>query len=105
LVKTDITTKSIVNFYSYNWSDLVIAYALAVAFALLANILGGVAFWINGVSHDRSFSAFLSSTRASELATIFNSQMLGKLPLPKVVAMMLLKFEEMGEGGLGLKLA
>jgi len=85
--------------------DLATSYALAVAFALLANVLGGIAFWINGVSHDRCFSTFLSSTRDAGIATIFNSQRLGKLPLPEDVAVRLLRFEEVGEGGLGLKLA
>lgn len=104
-VETNITTKSIVNFYYYNWRDLWISYGLALAFALLANILGGVAFWINGVAHDRSFSALLSSTRDPKLARIFNPETLGKLPLQGIVAKTPLKFEVMGkEGGLGLTL-
>lgn len=81
------------------------SYGLALAFALLANILGGAAFWINGVAHDRSFSAYLSATRDPALHRIFNPERLGKLPLPDDVAKTALKFVEMGEeGGLGLKL-
>jgi hypothetical protein len=105
LVETNITTKSIVNFYYYNWRDLWLSYGLALGFALLANILGGVAFWINRVAHDRSFSALLSSTRNAKLAMIFNPETLGKLPLQGDVAKTPLKFEVMGkEGGLGLTL-
>jgi hypothetical protein len=104
-IETNVTTKAIVNFYSYSSGDLILAYSLAIAFALLANILGGVAFYANGVSHDRSFSAFLSSTRDPALAGIFTSPRLGKLPLPEDVAATPLRFEKMdGEGGLGLKL-
>jgi len=105
LVETNVTTKSIVNFYYYNRRDLWISYGLALGFALLANILGGVAFWINRVAHDRSFSALLSSTRDAKLARIFNPETLGKLPLQGDVAKTPLKFEVMGkEGGLGLTL-
>jgi hypothetical protein len=104
LVETNITTKSIVNFYYYNLRDLWISYGLALGFAFLANILGVAAFWVNNASHDRSFSALLSSTRDAALAKIFNLERLGKLPLPDHVSKRLLRFEEMGEGGLGLKL-
>jgi hypothetical protein len=105
LVETNITTKSIVNFYYYNLRDLWISYGLALSFAFLANILGVAAFWVNNAAHDRSFSALLSSTRDAALAKIFNPERLGKLPLPDDVAKTPLRFEEMGEeGGLGLKL-
>ena len=64
-----------------------------------------MAIWINGVAHDRSFSAYLSATRDRNLARIFNPERLGKLLLPDDVAKTALKFVEMGdEGGLGLKL-
>lgn len=104
LVETNITTKSVVNFYYYNLHDLWISYGLALGFAFLANILGVAAFWVNNAAHDRSFSALLSSTRDAALAKIFNPERLGKLPLPDDVAKTPLRFEEMGEGGLELKL-
>jgi hypothetical protein len=95
-------TKSVVNYYSYNYRDLILSYALANSFALLVNILGGLAFYINRVSHDRSFSSILSSTRHPSLASIFRSHVIGKLPLPENVEKTLLIYKSVGkEGGLG----
>jgi hypothetical protein len=102
LIETSVTTKSIVNFYLYNSRDFWISYGLAIGFALIANIFGGIAFWTNRVAHDRSFSAILSSTRDAALAEIFDPKTLGKLPLPPDVAKMPLRFVELREGGWGL---
>ena len=104
LIETNVTTKSIVNFYLYNSRDFWISYGLAIGFTLLANIFGGIAFWTNRVAHDRSFSAILSSTRDAALAEIFDPKTLGKLPLPPDVAKMPLRFVELREGGWGLVL-
>lgn len=105
--ETSVTITNFVNYYSYHWPVLVVIYGLANSFALLAIILGGIAFRHNGVSHDRAFSSILSSTRDHRLASIFRSQeVLGKLPIPEVVSAALLIFVAMGEGGgLGLRLA
>jgi hypothetical protein len=92
-----------VNIYTYHSTNLWLAYGLAITFALLANILGGLAYYHNGVSCDRSFSSILSSTRDSNIAKIFHHQVLGKLPLPKHIRRAMLRFGKMkeGEGGLG----
>jgi len=108
-INTSVTTTNLVNLYAYNEQNLLLAYGLAIFFALLANILGAFAYKINGVSYDRAFSSFLSATRDPALKKLFNQQTLGKLPVPRNVRRTLLvfgklllpEFEDKGEPGLG----
>lgn len=102
-VNTTVNTTTSVNLYAYHSHNLWIAYGLAIFFALFANVLGGLAYYHNGVCYDMSFSSILSSTRDSGIAKLFHHQVLGKLPLPRNIRRAHLRFGRMkeGEGGLG----
>jgi len=102
---TNTTITTSINTYACYSQNLLLLYGLAIFFALLANILGAFAYMRNGVSHDKSFSAILASTRDPGLMGLFHARVLGKLPLPKSVRTAKLKFGKMEEGGLGFKRA
>jgi hypothetical protein len=108
-INTTVTTTTLTNLYTYNQRNLLLAYGLAIFFALLANILGAYAYKINGVSFERGFSSFLSATRDPELVNLFHYQTLGKLPVPDHIKrtilvfgrLLLPLFGDMEEPGLG----
>lgn len=100
-INTTVLTTVSVNLYGYHYTNLFLAYGIAIFFALLANALGGLAYHHNRVSHDTSFSSILSSTRDPGLADLFVHQVLGKLPLPGEIKRAMLRFGKMKEGGLG----
>lgn len=59
----------------------------------------------NGVSHNKSFSAILTSTRDMGLTDLFHEQRLGRLPLPDEIRHTQLRFGRMRRGGLGFSRA
>src|SRR6202000_3436386 len=73
-IATNVTTKSSINSYAYHSKNLLISYGTAVCFALRGTILGGFAYRSTGVSHNKSFSAILTSTRDMGLTDLFHEQ-------------------------------
>jgi hypothetical protein len=104
-ITQNVTVKASINTYNYRSENLLLSYGLAIFFALLSNILGALAYKANGVSHNKSFSAILTSTRDIGLMDLFHKQVLGRLPLPQSVRRAKLRFGDMGDGGLGFKRA
>ena len=104
-ITRNVTVKASINTYDYHFQNLLLSYGLAIFFALLANILGALAYMTNGVSHNKSFSAILTSTRDAGLTELFHAQILGRLPLPQSVRRARLRFGNLPDGGLGFKRA
>ena len=82
---TNVTTTIPENIYSYHPFDVLLAYAVAIFFALLANILGLFAYFSNHASYDNSFSSTVFTTHGIHISGLSSHDKLGELPLdPKV---------------------
>jgi hypothetical protein len=64
--------------YDYDQWKLFVSYGIAILGTLFMTIVGSVSFYINGVSHNASFSAIMSTTRNSDLDHITRGQSLGR---------------------------
>lgn len=73
-----IVYKSI-NVYSYDQRSLLASYGAAVGVSLILVIFGIFSFMKNGISHDSSFSAIMTTTRNPELDILTKGQSLGAL--------------------------
>ena len=63
----DITILSTPIVYTYDSKNLLISYGCAIIATLGVVILGLVIFFMNGISHDTSFSAVMTITRNLDL--------------------------------------
>ena len=98
---TNVTTTTSVNIYSYQPFNVILAYTLAVSFALLANILGIFAYISNNASHENSFSAIVGTTYGIDIEGLKAHEKLGELPLDPMVARMKLRWNGRDKGGAG----
>lgn len=99
---------TLTNVYAYHATNLWIAYGLAILFAILVNILGAYAYMVNSVAHDINFSSLVSAATHSSIIRLFKHEKpetRGKLPLPKEIADVEIKFRPLDEGGLGFETA
>lgn len=87
-----VTVASPVNVYSYNRQLLIITYAITCGMSLIGVLIGFRAYVSNGVSHDISFSAFMSTTRNHRLDKLTMGQSMGAMPLNDKVRRTKLKF-------------
>ncbi|KAL7788105.1 hypothetical protein V8C43DRAFT_288304 [Trichoderma afarasin] len=78
---TMVRISSDVNVYSYNRRVLIITYAVVFLGTLIALLIGGAAYLKNGVSHQLSFSAFMSTTRNYQLDELTAGSSMGAMPL------------------------
>lgn len=104
---TNVTTTTPKNIYSYHPFDVLLAYALAISFALLANILGIFAYIFNNASHENSFSSIVCTTYGIHISGLRAHEKLGKLPLDPKVAKRKLSWymrDNEGAGGYGFHL-
>jgi hypothetical protein len=101
LLPTSVAVTNPVNIYAYHSKNLLLSYGLAILFAVFANILGAFAYWTNGHSHAKTFSAILASTRDTGLTRLFRSEAEGRLPLHDEVRNAKLMFGRGPNGGLG----
>ncbi|KAK4085596.1 uncharacterized protein Triagg1_586 [Trichoderma aggressivum f. europaeum] len=94
LIQNDTMVKvsSDVNVYSYNRRVLIITYAVVFLGTLIALLIGGVAYFKNGVSHEVSFSAFMSTTRNYRLDEITVGSSMGAMPLRDSIRSTKLRF-------------
>ncbi len=96
------------NIWGYHKVNLWIAYGASIFVAIVANLLGAYAYKVNKVAHDISFSSLVSSTTDPSINNLFNDDdpnTRGKLPLPKKVSGVEIKFKPLDEGGLGFQTA
>ena len=98
---TNVTTTTPENKYSYHPFDVLLAYALAISFALLANILGIFAYISNNASHVNSFSSIFCTTYGIHISGLNAHEKLGELPLDPKVARRKLSWYERGIEGAG----
>jgi hypothetical protein len=101
LTLTNVNVTNPVNIYAYHSTNLFISYGLAICFAVFVNLLGAYAYWTNGHSHAKTFSAILASTRDRGLTKLFRSEAEGRLPLHEDVRNAKLMFGRLSNGGLG----
>ncbi|EHK24942.1 uncharacterized protein TRIVIDRAFT_31057 [Trichoderma virens Gv29-8] len=78
---TMVKISSDVNVYSYNRRVLIITYVVVFSGTLIALLIGGAAYFQNGVSHQVSFSAFMSTTRNYRLDELTAGSSMGAMPL------------------------
>ncbi len=99
----NVTTTTPINIYIYEPRNVLIAYGIAVIFALLANILGIAAYLANGVSHDNNWSSMLCTTRDLHVSKLNAHERLGALPLEKRIGETKVRFDvgDMVEGERG----
>ena len=98
---TNVSVTNPANIYAYHSKNLFLAYGLAILSAIFVNIVGAFAYWTNGHSHAKTFSAILASTRDTGLTKLFRSEAEGKLPLHNEVRNAKLMFGRTINGGLG----
>ncbi|KAE9380934.1 hypothetical protein N431DRAFT_323907 [Stipitochalara longipes BDJ] len=107
VLQTVMTTISI-NLYAYHKGNLLAAYAISILVAFIVNLLGAYAYTVNKVAHDINFTSLVSSTTDDTINTIFKKEdpsTRGKIPLPKTIGDVEIKFTPLDEGGLGFQTA
>lgn len=90
--RAGVTAHAAANFYTYNWRNLVIAYAVAVAAASVCVAVGAHALLANGYSAGASFSSILLTTRNPDLDNLAQGHCLGARPMPEEVSKTVLRF-------------
>ncbi len=96
------------NKYAYHKADLLAAYGIAILVAIIANLLGAYAYIKNKVAHDINYTSLVSSSADDTITTVFKQEdpsTRGKLPLPKSIGDVEIKFTPLDEGGLGFQTA
>lgn len=91
-----MTTNDPINVYVYDPKNLYLSYGIALFLALLAIILGALAYVSNGVSHDNSFSSIVRATRNPELLDFDQRRTPGALPLDKNLGQTVLRLRNNG---------
>ncbi|KAH8679682.1 hypothetical protein BGZ60DRAFT_481059 [Tricladium varicosporioides] len=86
---------SSVNVFAYNARNLLLAYGIALLATLFALTLGLRAIFLNGVSHNSSFSGMLCTTRNPTLDALAKGRTLGAEPLERDIGKTRLRFGEL----------
>ncbi|EMD96538.1 hypothetical protein COCC4DRAFT_150320 [Bipolaris maydis ATCC 48331] len=73
-------------------------YAIAIACSAFGVLLGSRALWLNGTSHETSFSSIMSTTRNQYLDKLTLGYSLGAAPTPRAVRKIELRFGELRGG-------
>lgn len=94
---------SIVDLYDYHSLTLLISYGAAIFVALIANILGFIAFRRNEVRIDKSFSWTASATQHTNLFDEEHHNRRGSIPIPSPIRGKRVIFEKIAGGGWGFK--
>ncbi|KAK8209880.1 hypothetical protein IWZ01DRAFT_332530 [Phyllosticta capitalensis] len=79
----NVTVVSNANYYEYNRTNLLLAYAVAIVVALASTGVGVAAYFVNGYSASTSFSSIIATTRNPDLDQMARGACLGSQPLPK----------------------
>lgn len=87
-VRTNVTVTSAENVYSYAWTQLVLAYGIAVAVTLITVVVGCVILLANGAAYSSDFSTFLRLVRGQHIDDVVaaHDDRNGADPLPKSLA-------------------
>jgi hypothetical protein len=95
---TQVVHNTIETVYGYRPYNLSLSYGIAIALSFISVLLGLYALWLNGVSHDNSFSSIMASTRNTYLDELTLGHSLGATPMSKEILRTRLRFGELGEG-------
>lgn len=63
----NVTVSKAISRYTYEPFPLWLAYGLAIFFSLFGLVIGNLAFYLNKVEYDKSFSSILQATRNPKL--------------------------------------
>lgn len=88
----EVTVNNPATFYSYNWRNLVLAYAIAVCVTAVCLAVGLHSLLQNGYSAGTNFSSILLTTRNVDLDEVARGYCLGESPLAKDVGDMRLRY-------------
>jgi hypothetical protein len=100
---SSVVVTSIVDLYDYHSLTLLISYGAAILVALIANILGFIAFWRNEVRIDKSFSWTASATQHTNLLDEGHYNRRGSIPIPSLIRGKRVIFKKIASGGWGFK--
>jgi hypothetical protein len=100
-VQREVQVTSLVAVYDYKAVTLLSAYGAALFAALIADVLGLVAFRKNRARMDKSFSFTASATQHTGLVDEVHHGRKGSIPIPREVLGKKVLFRELGGGGGG----
>ncbi|KAF4631023.1 hypothetical protein G7Y89_g7116 [Cudoniella acicularis] len=93
----NITTQTAI--YAYYAFPLLLSYGLRLLTTLIFIIIGFFSILSNGVTHDTSFSSFITTTRNPDLDVIFSGERcLGAVPLDREIEAVKLRLGVLGGG-------
>ncbi|KAK7711933.1 hypothetical protein SLS64_005204 [Diaporthe eres] len=88
----EVTVHTSAALYSYNWRNLLLAYAIAVCATAVCAVVGLDALLANGYSAETTFSSILLTTRNADLDDLARGHCLGERPLAKEIGRRRLKY-------------
>jgi hypothetical protein len=88
----EVTVHNPATFYSYNWRNLVLAYAIAICVTAACLAVGLHSLVENGYSAGTSFSSILLTTRNTDLDELARGYCLGESPLADEVGKRRLRY-------------
>jgi hypothetical protein len=102
-INSSVIMTSVVDVYDYHSLTLLSSYGAAIFVALIANILGFIAFWRNEVRIDKSFSWTASATQHTNLLDEGHYNRRGSIPIPSPIKGKRVIFKKIDGGGWGFK--
>lgn len=102
-IEAQVQITEATNKYAYHAPSLLLSYGLATLATLLSTLLGAYAYYHNGVSHNKTFSAILTATRDKSLTKLFDHEIIGRLPLSRKVRGAMLRFGELRDRSSSLR--
>ncbi|KAF4631466.1 hypothetical protein G7Y89_g6667 [Cudoniella acicularis] len=87
-----VRVSSQLNVFAYNSRNLLLPYGLSLLACTCSVVIGLRAYYLNGVSHNSSFSSIVSTTRNSTLDELMKGHSLGSEPLDKDISGTKLQF-------------
>jgi hypothetical protein len=102
-INSTVTVTNVVNLYAYRTTTLLLSYGMTLLVAVIANVLGSIAFLRNGYSYDRGFSSIVSATNNTTLLEDPHHHRRGSWPLPLDAKKMPVSFGDLPGGGVGFQ--
>jgi len=102
-INSSVVVTSVVDLYDYHSLTLLSSYGAAIFVALIANILGFIAFRRNEVRIDKSFSWTASATQHTNLLDKEHYNRRGSTPIPSPIWGKRVIFRKIVDGGWGFK--
>jgi hypothetical protein len=102
-INSSVVVTSAVDVYNYHSLTLLSSYGAAIFVALIANILGFIAFRRNEVRIDKTFSWTASATQHTNLVDKEHYSRRGSVPIPSPIKGKRVIFKKMLDGGWGIE--